>query len=202
MKIYADFNILGRLVDQFNDSVPPSNDPNWELDHKALESIWGLHLENSLRLISCTEDCLEEFGAFAPDIMNNYGKIKTQLSGEMLEKFKLFEQLEKGDLLIAPWGDYGYGCGPWGGGDPKHYELLDVIRKVLQRPDPENSQKDRDARHLMHCVLYRCDYFLTMDYRMVNKLNSPSKSFIKYMTENGYVLKTVTPSELLSFLDR
>ena len=119
----------------------------------------------------------------------------------MLQKFDICELLVHKELLIYPYGGYGWGCGPWGGGPKSHYELLDRIREAVGNETPESSKADRDARHLMHSVLYGCDFFLTMDYKtIVDKLSPMPKNLEVFLEKNGFSLNIVTPSELIGKL--
>ena len=144
-------------------------------------------------LTICADDALEELLAYMPDKIKSYGDIRDSLPCHMRRTYDLFQRLEHGPLLIAPWGDYGYGFGPYGGGETAHYELLQEIRLGLGRPVPQDSHADRDARHLMHSVLYRCDYFLTMDYRVVDRLSRLPARLAGYVRSRGHRLQVCHP---------
>jgi hypothetical protein len=199
VKVYFEYNLLGRLLEQRADQIPRSNDQRWIPDHRALEKIYNDFKEGCLVLTICKEDSLEEFVAYDPDAIHSYNDVHCHLPERMVLKFELFDSLKHGELLIAPWGDYGFGCGPYGGGDSKHYELLYKIRESLGNVAPASSQADRDARHLMHSILYRCDYFLTMDYKtIVNKLSPLPAILQRYLQSNGFFLNVITPSGFLT----
>jgi hypothetical protein len=77
--------------------------------------------------------------------------------------------------------------------------LLYKIRESLGNVTPASSKADRDARHLMHSILYRCDYFLTMDYKtIVKKLSPLPETLQRYLQSNGFFLNVITPSGLLT----
>jgi hypothetical protein len=143
-----------------------------------------------------------EFLKYAPDRMKGYSDVEKVLPTNMRRKFELFRQVKQGELLIHPYGAYGFGRGPFGGGPEESYELLGQIRIMLdrQRLDPD---ADRDARHLMHCVLYKCDYFLTMDYKTVKDPYDKRYHLIQpFLLSRSYMLSVVTPSELLDKISR
>ncbi len=201
MEIYCDYNLLERLVNQRAGGIGNSNRPTWKADHDSLERIYEYYKNKKLLLVICRADALEEFAAYNRERMKSYNEIRGQLEGKMLRKFDIFELLVHKELLIYPWGDYGWGCGPWGGGQKSHYKLLDRIREAVGNETPENSKDDRDARHLMHSVLYGCDFFLTMDYKtIVDKLSPMPKNLEVFLEKNGFSLNIVTPSELIGKL--
>ena len=199
MKVYFEYNLLGRLLEQLAGQIPHSNDSRWIPDHYALKRIYEEFKDNPPVLIICREDGLEEFVVYAPDTIQSYSEsdIRRHLPQHMVAKFELFNSLKHGKLLIASWGDYGFGCGPYGGGSQSHYELLHKIREALGNETPASSQADRDARHLMHSILYRCDYFLTMDYKtIVDKLSPLPVILEEYLRINDFFLNIITPSQL------
>jgi len=202
MNVYFDYNLLERLCEQRAGRIPRSNDSRWVPDHNALEKIYEAFKDGRLMLITCREDSLEEFVAYAPDAIQSYNDIRRHLPEHMVAKFGYFDSLKHGELLIAPWGDYAFGCGPYGGGPQSHYELLAKIREAVGNEKPISSKDDRDPRHLMHSILYRCDYFLTMDYKtIVDKLSPLPVVLDKYLQAHGFSLNVITPSELLARLE-
>ena len=116
----------------------------------------------------------------------------------MLRKWELFTTLEPLPLLIAPYGDYGFGCDPYGGGRAKNYDVLRVLRAVLGIPDSASSHRDRDARHLMHAVLHGCDVFLTLDYSTIlDPLTPIPPELGKAHSARGSTLVVMRPTDLL-----
>ncbi|MCK4284100.1 MAG: hypothetical protein KAX44_07260 [Candidatus Brocadiae bacterium] len=198
MKIYFEYNLLQRLVDYRDGGVAASTDPRWQPDHEALAHIWGCFEQREIVLTICKEDALEEFREYirkwAPQKARVYSRIRANLTCRMRRKYDLFQKLHHGALLIAPWGDYGYGCGPYGGGERASYELLGEIRIALGRTDTKNSHQDRDARHLMHSVLYGCDYLLTMDYVVVDKLSRLPRRLAGYLSSRNLKLRVTHPA--------
>jgi len=201
MKIYVDYNLLERLVDALEGATLKTAGNDWAEDHGVLPRIWESFLSKKISLITCEADCLAEFINVKPCVIKSYSEVKKHLSGKMLRKFEIFEKLEKGPLKIGPYGDYGWGMVPWGGGEEQHLELLKEIRRVLQRPSPEEPQKDRDARHLMHSAVYGCRFFLTMDYRLIHNFQSPSAKFKQFMETHKFSLAPIRPARFLNELN-
>ena len=206
MKIYVDYNILGRLDEKFQNELKKSSIPHWKLDYESLPSIWKAHNEGKIDLITCEDDCYMEFLDYKPEKIKNYNKIEEYFHSikhehpEMSRKFDLFKELKKGELLICPFGEYGFGSGPYGGGQKENYDLLNQLRIMLNREN-KTPHDDRDARHLMHCILYRCDYFLTMDYKtIVDRFSSRYELIEPYLIKKGYKLEVANPSKLLKIL--
>jgi len=200
MQIYIDYNILGRLDDKIRNKIANSQDSRWKPDNDSLLSIWNAFNEGKIDLITCEDDCYMEFLDYCPEKMKNYKDAEKLLPSHMRRKFNLFKKLRKGELLICPYGEYGFDRGPYGGGQKENYELLDQLRIMLNRKN-KTPHKDRDARHLMHCILYQCDYFLTMDYKtIVDKFHGRYKLIKLYLIKKGYELNVVTPGELLRIL--
>jgi hypothetical protein len=201
MQIYVDYNILGRLDEKFQNKLEKSSRPHWQLDYDSLPSIWKAHNEGKIDLITCEDDCYMEFSDYKPEEIKNYKDIEKRLpSPHMRRKFGLFKKLRKGGLLICPYGEYGFGSGPYGGGQKENYDLLNQLRIMLNREN-KTPHDDRDARHLMHCILYRCDYFLTMDYKtIVDRFSSRYELIEPYLIKKGYKLEVATPSKLLKIL--
>jgi hypothetical protein len=203
MLAYVDYNIFGRLLEARDGCVPESKDPRWGADHQALLELFGPQHHDNLRFAICREDAMEEFRAYCPEAIGNYADIADNLPAPMMRKWELFQGVEELPLKIAPYGEYGYGCGPYGGGDRDHYVVLRALREVLGIPDGATPQRDRDARHLLHAALHRCDAFLTMDYKsIVDRLQPLPAPLSDVLAARDLRLEVVTPSQLLEKLKR
>ncbi|MCF8057205.1 MAG: hypothetical protein K9K37_11290, partial [Desulfocapsa sp.] len=191
-------NIFGRLLSARNGNIGHSLDARWEGDHQALLELFEDGNYNELRFAICREDAMEEFVAFSPEKIKSYSSIVQNLPEHMLKKWEFFNQIEGLPLMIAPYGDYGFGCGPFGGGNAKDYKLLSKIKEALGMAEETTSQKERDARHLLHAVLHKCDVFLTMDYKtIVAPLQPVPKMLDDALCGQGLKLRVMTPVELL-----
>ncbi len=160
MKIYAEYNILGHMQKALEKDFLFIESTKHRADYSALKKIWDSFIKNHLQLITCEDDCLMEFTNYDESI-RSYQDVENYLTPypHMIKKFELFKKIIHRELMICPYGEYGFRRGPSGGGPPEYYELLDQIRIMLNKPKPTNDQKDRDARHIMHCILYGCDFF-------------------------------------------
>jgi len=198
LKVYVEYNIIAHLDEALNGRIP--KDPRLGFDYSALVNLWDIFSsgQGEIDLMTCEDDCYMEFLKYTPDRIRGYSEVE-KLPPHMRKKFDLFKQLKQGELLICPLGEYGYGRGPFGGGPKEHYEFLEQIRIMLDKQglDPD---KDRDARHLMHCVLYKCDHFLTMDYKIKNQYDRRYHLIQPYLLSRGYTLSVMTPSDLLRIL--
>jgi hypothetical protein len=201
MLVYVDYNILGRVLDARSGRIKRSRDSRWDEDHQSVKELFDRQGDWPVQFAICREDALEEFRAYSPETMRNYADIAQNLPDHMLGKWELFATLKPLKLLIAPYGDYGYGCGPYGGGKAEHYDVLRSLRGALGTPEGATSHKDRDARHLLHAVLHRCDVFLTMDYKTIlDPLTPISKELGKVLSARESRLVVLRPTELLEKL--
>lgn len=201
MNIYCDYNLLGRYLDYQNENIGHSKIPGWDDDHHALGELLKLHKEKRITLEICKEDGLEEFVAFAPDKINSYNSIGAHLPLYLRKKFDLFDLLHHRELLIAPFGEYGFGHGPFGGGSGEQYALLNEIRKALGGKQHASPREDRDARHIMHSVSYNSDYFLTMDYKtIIDKLEPIPSPLAQYLESKNLRLRITHPAKLMMIL--
>lgn len=195
--IYFDHNLFNHLqiaLDGTDIEFPERE----KEDHIALTALWNHYNNSEIEIVTCEDDTIMEFFNFDQKI-TNYSEIKKHLANKnrMLRRFELFEKVKKGKLLICPFGEYGSGRGPFGGGLTSYYDLLKQIRIMLNRTSPTNPQKDRDARHIMHSTLYGCDYCVTMDYKMRTNYEERLKLIERFLNENNYRINIVTPSMLL-----
>jgi|LGVF01.2.fsa_nt_gb hypothetical protein len=202
INIYLDYNILGHLQKSLDkDFVVSKLSDEFKSDYIALEKIWHAFVNDYFQMTTCEDDCFMEFTNYDESIQN-YNDVERYLTQypHMIQKFKLFKQLSHRELMICPFGEYGYGRGPFGGGPAEHYNLLDQVRIMLNKQDPKNGQKDRDARHIMHCVLYGCDFFLTMDYKVQCNFEKRFHLIQKFMDARKYSLQIKTPNALIQML--
>jgi len=56
------------------------------------------------------------------------------------------------------------------------------------------------ARHIMHSILYGCDFFLTLDLKIKKNYENRFHLIQKFIGENKYKLKIMTPVSLLQKL--
>ena len=195
--IYFDYNLFNHLQIALDGSDKTHTERENE-DHIALLTLWNHYNNSEIEIITCEDDSIMEFSNFDPTI-NNYSEIKSHFANKnrMRRRHELFEKVKKGKLLICPFGEYGFGRGPYGGGPDSDHDLLKQIRIMLNRTSPENPQKDRDARHIIHSTLYGCDYCVTMDYRMYTNYLERHKLIESFLSQNNYRVKIITPSKLL-----
>ncbi len=80
--------------------------------------------------------------------------------------------------------------------------LLDHIRLMLNKVSPKEDRRDRDAKHILHCILYGCEYFLTLDRKSIRR-NFENRFHLieEFMKKNNYNLKVVNPVMLLKKLE-
>ena len=210
MKVCIDYNILLYLNDVLSGESRLL--PKYHMDHMALINIWEAYEGGRINLIPAEAEFIKEFQAYLKQVefsSMDIEKVEQILraegvEGRILKEFKLFKQFpEKIQAMIGGWFEYGWFSSPWFGGPEENYELLEKIRLMLgQKWQPnDNPDKDRDARHIMHCVLYGCDFFLTMDGRIVKNFRQRYKLIEPFMIQNSYFLEIVNPSELLRILE-
>jgi hypothetical protein len=170
-------------------------------DHVALISIWEKYERSNIRIITCEDDCLMEFANYDSSI-NSYSEIESYLSSnpKMLSRFNLFKKVEKGKLKICPFGEYGFGSGPFGGGPKINYDLLHKIKYMLNIASNSTPQRDRDARHIMHSILYSSVYFVTMDYKLIRNFEERHTLIKKFLSENRLSIDIISPSKLIENL--
>ena len=197
--LYFDYNLFNHLQIAIDGSENESTTDEQKNDYKALLKMWCHYNNSGIKITTCEDDSLMEFANYDQSI-NSYSEIENFFSSNnrnrMLKRFELFKKVKKGQLLICPYGEYGYGSGPFGGGPKKNYELLEQIRIMLNRESPVNPQKDRDARHILHSTLYGCDFCVTMDYTMHKNYINRHKLIESFLNDNNYKINIITPSDL------
>jgi hypothetical protein len=207
MKVCIDYNILFHLYDALFENISLS------VDHKALIKIWQAFQDGKIRLIPAEAECINEFQAYLKQVefsSMNIEKVEQILRAEgvkdrILTEYELFKQLpEKIEAMIGGFFEYGWFSSSFFGGPEENYELLEKIRTMLQKKwqPNDNPDKDRDARHIMHCILYGCDFFLTMDGAIVKNFKQRYRLIEPFMIQNGYFLNIVNPSELLTIIEK
>ncbi|MBI5374182.1 MAG: hypothetical protein HZA77_02035 [Candidatus Schekmanbacteria bacterium] len=76
-------------------------------------------------------------------------------------------------------------------------EIDELIKIGLKSLDWDHSQRERDARHIFHCLIHHIDYFLTMDYKsIVNPIKRNLPKYEKELFLAGYEFKVITPKEI------
>lgn len=197
--IYFDYNLFNHLQIVLENVVVKNGfTDEQKKDHKALINIWKISENSDIEIITCEDDCLMEFANYDPSI-DNYSKIEDFLSStpKMLSRFNLFKKVSKGKLLIGPFGEYGFGRGPFCGGPKENYTLLNKICYMLNISETATPQRERDARHIMHSILYNCLSFVTMDYKLIKNYTTRYPLIKDFLDQNGYIVNIVSPTELL-----
>lgn len=76
-------------------------------------------------------------------------------------------------------------------------EINLLVEDSLRSFQWDHSQRERDARHIFHCLIHKIDFFLTMDYKtIVNPIRANIHRIKQHFNLAGYSLEIVTPKEL------
>lgn len=75
--------------------------------------------------------------------------------------------------------------------------LVNEVEKAMSNRFWNYSQKERDARHIFHCIKYNVGNFLTMDSKLITNFDSRGHLIQTSLNRIGAQLNIVRPSRLL-----
>jgi hypothetical protein len=197
--VYVDYNIFIRVDERLSGTMPEAVTDARKLDYDALPEIWAMFRAGGLRLVTCEDEGFVEFLKY-DRTLNNYAQVQGIPAPGIARQFALFQEVERRKALLGPWGVYGWGSFPWGA-PVDRIELMREMRKLLGlQPNSRKRDGDNDARHLLHCVLYGCDYFLTMDERLIRNVRQREHLIKPLLDRRGERLRVESPATLLAAL--